>query len=400
MDTHGYLIEEQHTNRRGSLLGRLLLILFGIAFSIVLLEGLARIYLALSPNMTPRTHYSFRKTQPPPYKDASYFSSAFIDEQFARNDWSTPPGTILILPTDFDGQFYHSHDGKRRTAFQPAQYQNTVYIFGGSTIFNGEVPDEYTIASRLQLLLNAKFGERYRVENLGAATVAIAQQLARLKTITLKQGDIVIFYDGVNDINQSIYYKDPSGWMIQHNRSVLNNLQFIQRWRIKIFEQLADRSRFVYLFLYPYDINAMPPQLEDASQPILQGLLEQMHTNYRAYITEANQYARNGGATFYHFLQPNLFTLPTLSAYEEGLLQNRYLIPRGIDIAFARGYPILRQASSEVRDLGVQSADLSDIYTDRLAGEEFYLDYCHVTDRAHQIMAETFFRRVFEPSLK
>ena len=85
-------------------------------------------------------------------------------------------------------------------------------MFGGSTVYNSEVPDSLTIASQI-----AAIGANqalFEVVNMGATSIHSAQQFARLKSeIELEKGDIVVFYDGVNDVLQRIVYENREGYM-------------------------------------------------------------------------------------------------------------------------------------------------------------------------------------------
>src|SRR5262245_26253949 len=54
--------------------------------------------------LPPATTWSYRLAQPGPYKDAPYFSRAFVHEsQTQPGGWTTPDGTRLVLPNDFTG---------------------------------------------------------------------------------------------------------------------------------------------------------------------------------------------------------------------------------------------------------------------------------------------------------
>ena len=50
---------------------------------------------------------------------------------------------------------------------------------------------------------------------MGATSIHSAQQFGRLKAeINLSDGDVIIFYDGVNDVLQRIIYDNHEGYMI------------------------------------------------------------------------------------------------------------------------------------------------------------------------------------------
>jgi hypothetical protein len=125
-------------------------------------------------------HKTFRLTRPAPYLGAPYFSEEFINESFVQpGGWSTPPGTSLLFPNDFKGRFFTVENGIRRTTDTPGQASKNLFLFGGSTVYNSEVPDSYTIASYLQRKLASTGINDYRVLNYGVTSVSTNQQLER-----------------------------------------------------------------------------------------------------------------------------------------------------------------------------------------------------------------------------
>lgn len=269
-------------------------------------EVVSRVWLTQHPIVDLPTFFAMR---PEPYQSAPYWSTGFVREMLhTPENWHLTDAGYW-LPGDFHGKYFNVENGTRHTAFQPANARYTVYLLGSSSLYGHEVPDEYTIASQLQLLLNEKYKATYRVENLGAIPAVAFQQLGRLKSLKLKHGDIVIFYDGAAEA-LSVYYSAsndhwthslPSqicGWL-------LNHISFSALIRLNC--GLADQ-----------DI----PQLTDDAY--VQNLIRTDQIQYFGAILEANQYARKRGAQFYHFLQPQIWARP-LSSYEETLTANPYI---------------------------------------------------------------------------
>ena len=95
-------------------------------------------------------------------------------------------------------------DGLRRTSFVPLNKKiaSRIYLFGGSTIDCQEVPDDYTIASRLQAKINdSGLQETYEVINCGVIGATLAANLIHFKELPKSKSDICIFYFGVNETN-------------------------------------------------------------------------------------------------------------------------------------------------------------------------------------------------------
>ena len=159
-------------------------------------------------------HKEFRLQRPEPYVNANYFSKDFINETFTQpGKWLLDKEFGGVKPSDYKGKWINVKNNRRVTINEPKNYVSTIYIFGGSTVYNGEVPDNLTIAS--QLASSSANDNLYKVVNMGATSIHSAQQFGRLKSeINLNEGDLVIFYDGVNDVLQRIIYQNRDGYMI------------------------------------------------------------------------------------------------------------------------------------------------------------------------------------------
>lgn len=357
---------------------------------LAVLEIGARIFNRLSN--FPKSQYEFRKTQPAPYQYASYFSQEFIAESFKQpGGWSYPKGTRLIIPNDFKGKYFNIEKGRRVTAYQPQNYERTVYVFGGSAVYGSEVPDNLTIPSLIQELFNKQYGNRFIVENLGTTTVTISQQLERLKRISLKRRDIVIFYDGANDIIMKLFYANRNESFAQRNQRVLKEMSFLQWTVLYLYYKFSDYSEFVRRFFNPNSNLSIPKHLMDETE--MKNLLNILQTEYQDSIVAASEYSRQKGADFFHFLQPSLFTVENKSDYEKRLIRNYYINPNGMAVSFERGYPILKKIGKSLQGK-VYSSDLSKLLNNRRKGEEYFLDFCHVTHEANQIIAENIFNSI------
>ena len=349
-------------------------------------ELAARVYIHFHPQ-PPNNLYDFRVRGPLPYRGAPYFSREFIDESFAEpGGWITTPGTRLVLPGDFHGRWFNVEGGRRRTTDQPPAYKKRLLLFGGSTVYAAEAPDAYTIPSCLQRLLNARAPGAWRVENLGSITVNVAQQLELLKTVPLRTGDVVVFYDGVNDIVQGIFNGNPQGWIVGNNRAQLHASGAVKalliRWNVKLLAAKAQNYSYFLKYAVGDAMNRgnciVKDFLRDPKR--VEALAHRTAELFAAELREARTYTEAKGGEFIHVLQPNLYVQPVRSDYEKEILRNCYINPAGLDTAFAAGYPVLRGQP----DTGI---DFTEILWRRSSGEEYYLDYCHVNHAANERIA-------------
>lgn len=361
-----------------------LLVCASFALCLGAVEAGARVYFHFFPR--PATNrYSFFLEQPPPYRNAPYYSRAFVDESFRQpNGWYVRPGTRLVVPGDFHGVYINVDHGRRRTTDVPASARHTVFVLGGSTTYSAEVPDAYTIPSYLQRLLNARQPGVWRVENCGVIGVTAAQQVELLRTEPLREGDWVIFYDGLNDVVQGVYNGDPHGWIVGENRKALRGAGPFKAMLAKLnLKFVASKAESYSVFLSAVlggmvnRANLVPKaHLLDARKTA--ALAQETAEVFREEVAEAARFAASRGCGFAHFLDPQVFSAASRTSYEESLVRNYYISPNGLEAAFRAAWPLLQKTPSY---------DLSHIFDQRPEGEEYYLDYCHVNHAANARIA-------------
>ena len=340
---------------------------FCILLSLVLLLEFFFFLRAKNTTLVYRSHYDFRKSQPEPYMGAKYFSGNFIDE------WEKAPGgytqvlnTKIIIPNNFEGKYINVENNLRVTKFQPLLYKNTIHVFGGSTIFGIEVPDDNTIPSFLQKKLNDA-NIIYKVKNYGVSSIIAKEQYERLKNmVEITKGDIVIFYDGANDILQKIYFENKEGFIGGDKKK-----EFF--W-VKILRKISKNS---YFFSYiDNKITATPTIQTDFSNESIVYLNE---------ISVAKKYVEEKNAKFYHFLQPVLFEKENKNEYEKELLTIRNIIPDGLENVFNKAYPLFKEQLKKKN----YSHDLTSSFDN--TEKSVYLDWCHVNHIGNEIIANKIF---------
>jgi lysophospholipase L1-like esterase len=354
-----------------ALIGPLIAMIATITVLIVLELG-ARLIIQSNPffqlhRLNARPEYV---TETLAYANADYATERFFLERFE-------PGNVylvkdeqndIILPGNFKGTYINIQDHRRHTTGQPADAEHIVYLFGGSTIFNIEVPDEHTVASNLQILFNQTFPGEYRVENMGVLGLTSGEELKRLQTLSLHEGDIVIFFDGINDIIRNLEYSG-SGLLKTLDKSYLYKFflkTLIQRWIPKY--QLPN--------------------------------LDQIQADYSNNIQRSERTASQQGAHFFHFLQPNIYFIEHPSEYEQAIINSLEKDYPGWEIGIVTGYDALRTAQQELLKAGLSSYDLRFIlsHENRGEGQEIFFDDVHVNHVGNRIIAEAIFNHL-SPSL-
>lgn len=163
---------------------------------------------------------------------------AFVAEVKAVR-WDVDLG--IWIPRNQAGRFVNIRDGYRVTVGQPTHYTHSVYLFGNSEVFGTLVKDNETIASALQRLMPSA-----RIVNVGITGAAIQSQIARLRTLRLYPGDVVVFVDGVQDVER-VYFGEAK-------KAVLESYQaptpFLFRQPVA-FSLIEPERQDVYADVYP-----------------------------------------------------------------------------------------------------------------------------------------------------
>ncbi len=311
-------------------------------------------------------HKEFRLQRPEPYVNANYFSKDFINETFTQpGKWLLDKEFGGVKPSDYKGKWINVKNNRRVTINEPKNYVSTIYIFGGSTVYNGEVPDNLTIAS--QLASSSANDNLYKVVNMGATSIHSAQQFGRLKSeINLNEGDLVIFYDGVNDVLQRIIYQNRDGYMIGQPKK--------ESFWMKLL-----RSKRKYSSILQIMYSEMIKNTKETSPTLISNSVD----DYINILVDVNNYVKTQGAYFYHFLQPTLFTKNKLNKYEQMLLEKgEPFVPIQFIEPYKRSYPLIESRLNNFEF----SHSLTGIF-DNL-NESPFLDYCHVNHVGNKIISE------------
>ena len=246
-------------------------------------------------------------------KEKAYAELADEFKQF-KSIKSCPKQKILSKNTDGSSVRYENQnwscagisvkDNRRVTTDQPSVFERKVHVFGGSTVFGRGSTDYFTIPSILQREFNKK-NYKTKVINHGFSTLVASQQLQRLLKIPIKKDDIVIFYDGANDVVQREIYQKPNGTIIGYNQNnklgfFFSNLRNFLAQNSKIYASLAKIKRNLRGEITPKEISKC--KIDNFNRIEFQ----KKWATYYDTLINAKNYTVSSGGVFYHFLQPTL----------------------------------------------------------------------------------------------
>lgn len=327
----------------------------------------------------------------PAYRSKRWFSEDFLISSMTQVGWYPQAGTNLILRQDSDDPFITVQDSVRLTtgwspAFEPTEGE--LWVFGGSTTYCSEVPNDLTWPSILQKLLLER-SIRLKVKNYGTTSIKASQELGRL-AIELSKGaapSAIIFYDGVNDVAQGVHYGNPHGTIYSSERHERELQQ--ADWAHSLMETLRERSaaiRYIVSFLPKPSPSVLPRHLSQIE--VRERLVEDTAAQWSSVITDAYKLASSNSARFMAFLQPNLYT------HGRG---DQPLVPQcaagALECAFTAAYPAMQNATNELSKRGIPVFDLT-AALDPLDAESTFLDFCHVVDTGNEAIAQAILQHI------
>lgn len=290
-------------------------------------------------------------------------------------------------------------NGLRHTWNQPSAPgdcdadRTRIFVLGGSTIWSPAARDDYTVPSQLSKLL-ADADLCVEVLNLGETGYVSTQELILLQR-KLQQGDLpdlVIFYDGVNEIF-SAFQNNEAGLPQNedHRRNEFNFLSHPERVRRAYLAQLLApeglarlRSAFRKLLVSGEStggIGLQPAQDEVvAAIPNRDELITQVLNIYKSNVEMAQLLARHYGFDVLFYWHPMIFTKKTLTPYER----------RWHDEAAAKWKDFLLAEYQPVESdvfLGQQGQFryLATVFDELEEG--YYVDAFHLTEDGNRIVA-------------
>ena len=283
---------------------------------------------------------------------SSQSSSQFQYIELFRNSRSDGPGPWPYPITT------STPEGLRTTTDQPIVGTGRVLIFGGSTTFCAEVPDQLTHASILQRMLNnRKTG--LIVKNYGKSAATSTDRVKTLKTINdLNQDDIVIFYVGINESGVGFTQRDLPVGLIAKLPELGNALQKVSK-----YSRIADLlfRKFVFGGIEISESSKMKAESE-----------------FREAMQEAESITSKAGAKFVPVLQANLFTRNPSSDYDQTLAK---MYGSELGVVMPDMYERLLPIFSDYQNFGDARAVMNNLEPSP------FFDWMHVDSRGDQRIA-------------
>ncbi len=279
--------------------------------------------------------------------------------------------------------------GIRKTwlpAGAPKRFAETIYIFGGSSLWGEGAGDDYTIPSYFSKLLNNN-EYNYLVYNYGEGGHTFTREVINL-IILLREGhrpDYVIFYDGANDVDGAYQSAIPGGTFHGIRRKLERIKQNDILMDIYFFgSDLADlikRHSMIYK-ICKEKISTYLPRRQRYSNRELHSLADGIIEYYVKSKDLLDRLSIAYGFKYICFWQPVLFSKKNLTNEETKIYQKRKGDQLGRLYAIVNG--IL--AGKPLTNFFNTSSILDNTFN------RCYLDFCHLFEKGNEVVAKEMYR--------
>jgi lysophospholipase L1-like esterase len=284
----------------------------------------------------------------------------------------------------YTGKYININDkGLRKTIYKideavKGKPVTKIFMFGGSTIWGSGVRDNFTIPSLVGSGL-AKQAIHAEVINFGESGYVSTQEMTEL-FLQLREGntpDLVVFYDGANDVFSAYQLGKAGIPQNENNREEeFNALRSKKRSLMVFFESLKTLStvKFIIGLIQP-EMKPLPYRGSD-----IEKLASETIDVYLKNITTINLWAKEYGFKVIYYWQPTIFSKPELSDFEKQEAEKFDFIK---EIVLAANHHSQQIATNtELSDF----FNISNIF--RNESKPVFLDYCHVSEYGNAIIAK------------
>jgi hypothetical protein len=272
-----------------------------------------------------------------------------------------------------------------QTAYNQGDSVINVWMFGGSTMFCADTPDDWTISSRLAAKLKEAYPNRkFAIQNYGLPGFVNDQEAVLLSKLLMqgKRPDVVIFYDGFNEGHLKVAMAKP----MAHGFYNLYD-QIYRSVKERLWANLVWKSSLLTLVMRSRNADIQFEKDEN----ILKARAEAVSTSYANTLTFVNNLAQSYNFKAYFFWQPSLLTSQKPLVSSEAALQKMMLENNG------KGYEILLEAvRAKVFNnptFPIKSAfDINNAFD--TVKETAFVDYAHLGPVGNNAIAEAMLQRL------
>jgi lysophospholipase L1-like esterase len=326
------------------------------------------------------------------YAGADWVSKYYEEFNDCIVHWTWKP-YVYWKREPYSGIFINiNQEGLRNTIFETggndkANKKVRIFMFGGSTIWGTGARDEFTIPSLVGSELS-KRGLNVEVLNFGELGYVNTQELIRLYLEFRRKNlpDLVVFYDGANDMFSA--YQQRLAGNPQNESNRVNEFNATKGGRKKSMKLFLDSlmtfsfARFVTGFIdRKIKINNYTEQETDklASETVD---IYFENVNLISYLE-----GKYGFKTLFYW-QPIIFNKLNLSQYEQKEAEK---------VDYQRQFVTAVRDKIRENQLSEKSAkvhDISDIFED--LRKPVFLDLCHISEYGNSVVANRIAKDIYD----
>lgn len=319
------------------------------------------------------------------YAQASWVTDYFTE--FAACNFSEWSSYTYWRRSPFEGEYINvGNDHLRKTVFDevPASATDSIYrifVFGGSAVWGSGVRDAFTLPSLIGQQLSDE-GYAVEVTNFGESGYVSTQEVQELMLQLQNQNipDLVIFYDGANDVFSSLQQGKAGIPQNENNRQKeFNVLKSKKKALMAFFQSLSSLStvRFVN-----QKFGSKKTHLDLPPEDSLKGLAWHTVDTYFENLHLITALGKAYGFRSLFYWQPVLYDKENRTAYEQSELDKM----KYAEDFFKQNNRALNMRNKRQPDFAL--FNLNQVFSEEK--KAIYIDWCHVgesgnTQLAHHI---------------
>lgn len=255
-----------------------------------------------------------------------------------------------------------------------------VFAYGGSTMWGMGAPDWETIPAYLQQSLETTLDRPVCVVNFGQMSYVSTQGVILLMR-SLQSGtvpDLVVFYDGINDVIAARQTGDPGA---HRNMGVFTSIfndpdQSSSTHPLILWLRGTYAFRFVDALVEEPEATVTDDSSPQSESSLAEGIVNAYLANYQIVAGMADTF----GFDYRFFWQPTAIEENKPLTEEERMMTR--VPPNDLRQLYDETYALVREVAPEYKNL-YYIADVFDTVEDPV-----YIDYHHLTSQGNQIVAE------------
>jgi len=273
-------------------------------------------------------------------------------------------------------------NGLRKTANPSLKDSATalkIFCFGGSTMYSSGARDEHTISSELSKLIHDNFPDKnVEVTNFGCHGYTRATENIQLQRELIKNNipDIVIFYDGVNEVISGHQNNEAGTPTNAYNRRKEFKIAHSYKKRISLMVYSSNVYRFVTTMQRKMFTDSAYKQLTARPNALATDIAE----TYIGFVKISKSLEHTYGFKVFNFMQPNIFSKKNLTEAEQGYFESHQYYEN----LYKLSYETVRKDSLMIND--ATFIDISDVFDK--ANKTMYFDFCHTGELGNKLVAE------------